>query len=193
VSGSVVEYLTSHQIYFDDMVLDQLYIFTLSIRDRAGNTRSVTGDIMKTSTGQLISHIYIVPLSTEEVIEEEAELFVSILKAEVEKFNACKSAIDFTSVELEIRRNNFMLQMPDFQKSQVKTLVNAFTLFVLDKVKSNYTMTKSNIDDITAKFDSFLVILKLLRDDDNACKQNLSNYHISQFARALEEYGIAID
>jgi hypothetical protein len=83
--------------------------------------------------------------------------------------------------------------MPMFQKSQMKTLVNAFTLFVLDKVKHNYAMNSDNIAEITKKFDNFLIILKLLRDDDNSCKQNLSNYHISQFRKALEEYKLTVE
>ena len=82
--------------------------------------------------------------------------------------------------------------MPIFQKSQMKTLVNAFTLFVLDKVKKDASLGSGDIAEITKKFDSFLIILKLLRDDDNTCKQNLSNYHISQFQRALEEYKISM-
>lgn len=83
--------------------------------------------------------------------------------------------------------------MPKFQNSQVKTLVNAFTLFVLDKVKHDYTISKADIDEITKKFNSFLIILKLLRDDDDTCKQNLSNYHISQFKNVLEEYKISLE
>jgi hypothetical protein len=35
-----------------------------------------------------------------------------------------------------------------------------------------------------------LVILKLIRDDDNYCKQNLSNYHLTQFQESLELYDI---
>jgi hypothetical protein len=75
----------------------------------------------------------------------------------------------------------------------VKTLVNAFTLFVLDKVKHNYAISTDEVTEITKKFDNFLIILKLLRDDDNSCKQNLSNYHISQFKQALEEYKISLE
>ena len=75
----------------------------------------------------------------------------------------------------------------------MKTLVNAFTLFVLDEIKKDYTISKDDIDDITKKFDDFLVILKLIRDDDNVCKQNLSNYHIGHFQKALEEYKISLE
>jgi hypothetical protein len=113
-----------------------------------------------------------------------------ILKAEVEKFNTCKDALSYTPIELSVRDTMFSLHMPMFEKTQMKTLVNAFTLFVLDKVKHNYSMSSGDIDEITKKFDNFLIVLKLLRDDDNSCKQNLSNYHISQFRRALQEYNL---
>lgn len=115
-----------------------------------------------------------------------------VLKAEVEKFNTCKDTLVYTPVELQVRGSTFTLQMPIFKKSQVKTLVSAFTLFVLNKIKNNYEMTPSNIAEITKKFDSFLVVLKLLRDDDNTCKQNLSNYHISQFKNVLKEYNLEL-
>ena len=83
--------------------------------------------------------------------------------------------------------------MPEFQKSQMKKIVNAFTLFILDEVKNKSSMSKSDIQKITDKFDNFLVVLKLLRDDDNSCQQNLSNYHIVQFKHVLELYDITID
>lgn len=96
-------------------------------------------------------------------------------------------------MELEVRRTAFTIQMPTFKKSQVKTLVSAFTLFILDKVKHDYTISSDEVAEITKKFDNFLIILKLLRDDDNSCKQNLSNYHISQFKKALEEFNISLE
>ena len=80
--------------------------------------------------------------------------------------------------------------MPEFKKAYVKKVVGAFSLLILDKVEKNRRLTNGEITEITDKFDNFLIILKLLRDDDNACKQNLSNYHITQFTRALDEYEI---
>ncbi|MEI8008309.1 MAG: hypothetical protein WCI00_02455 [bacterium] len=102
----------------------------------------------------------------------------------------CKNALSYTPIQLDVRGNKFVLQMPMFQQSQIKTLVNAFTLFVLDKIKNNAGITSDEITEITKKFDNFLIILKLLRDDNDSCKQNLSNYHISQFKNVLEEFNI---
>ncbi len=193
VSGGTALYLTAQQLDFSWIELDQLYNYTLHIVDQAGNGIDFTWDVMQTSLGQIISNITFVSVVDEEVLSGSIATLANILREEIEKFNACKESINYTPVELEIRRSSFMLQMPDFKKSQVKTLVNAFTLFVLDEVKSNYKISKSDIEEITKKFDSFLVILKLIRDDDNACKQNLSNYHINQFTQMLERYDITIE
>ncbi|MCX6824269.1 MAG: hypothetical protein NT085_04020 [candidate division SR1 bacterium] len=193
LTGMSADYLTAQQLSFSGVTRDQLYSFTLDIFDRAGNSRAVTGDFMRTSLGQIISNVYVTPIATEAVLSGNLATLAVVLKAEVEKFNACKNALSYSPVELKVRNVKFVLQMPLFKKSQVKTLVNAFTLFVLDKIKNNYGITSTEITEITKKFDSFLVVLKLLRDDDNTCKQNLSNYHISQFKRALEEYKITLE
>jgi len=193
ITGASADYLTAQQLSFSGVTRDQLYSFTLDIFDRAWNSRAVTGNFMRTSLWQVISNVYIAPIASEAVLSWSLATLAVVLKAEVEKFNVCKQALSYTPIELKVRNVKFVIQMPLFKKSQVKTLVNAFTLFVLDKIKHNYGITSTEITEITKKFDSFLVVLKLLRDDDNTCKQNLSNYHISQFKRALEEYKITLE
>lgn len=113
-----------------------------------------------------------------------------ILREEINKFNACKAELSYVPLNLTINRNLYMLQMPAFIKLEIRQVVNAFSLLILDKVEKDKTLTKSEIDEITEKFDNFLIILKLLSDDNNVCKQNFSNYHITQFKRALDEYRI---
>lgn len=193
VTGSTAEYLTAHQLSFVWVARDTLYTFVVDTFDRAGNQRSVTGDVTWTNLWTIVSHIYVVPVAGEISLTWNLSTLASVLKVEIEKFTACKDALTYTPVEVEIRSNTFTLQIPSFKKSQVKTLVNAFTLFVLDKMKHNYEMTPENITEISKKFDNFLVILKLLRDDENECKQNLSNYHIGQFKRALEEFNLTLE
>lgn len=195
LSGFNASYLTAQQFIFSGIERDQLYTFAMNVYDAAGNVRSLTGDILQTALGTLLSHAYIVPLAT--TIQTTALSWTLatlgvVLRAEIEKFNACKNALNYTPIDIIVRNTTFSIQMPMFKKTQMKTLVNAFTLFVLDKVKHNYSMTSGDIAEMTKKFDNFLIILKLLRDDDNVCKQNLSNYHINQFQKSLEEYNISL-
>jgi len=53
-------------------------------------------------------------------------------------------------------------------------------------------LSEIELQDIAQKFDSFSVILKLIKDDNNECKQNLSNYHLEQFKQSLDTYGISL-
>ncbi len=193
VSWNTGNYLTAHYMYFSWLLRDQLYQFNLYVYDKAGNTRSVTGDVVRTNLWVIISHVFIAPIVDGLVLSGSLSRLAVVLKAEVTKFNSCKQALTYTPVELTIKGTTFVLQMPTFKKSQVKTLVNAFTLFVLDKLKHSTTITSDEVVEVTKKFDNFLIVLKLLRDDENSCKQNLSNYHISQFKRALFEYGIELE
>ncbi len=193
MTWSTSTYLPIQYLSFTGIQRDLLYLFTWSVSDLAGNVRTFTGDMLRTSTGAIVSHLYLVPIVDTVLLSWNLVTLAVTLKDEVNKFALCKSGLSYTPIELQVRRTTFILQMPTFKKSQTKTLVNAFTLFVLDKMKHNYQMTNENISDITKKFDNFLVVLKLLRDDDNVCKQNLSLYHISQFKRALKEYKISLE
>lgn len=186
-------YSTTHHIDFSWVERGQLYTFALDAFDRAGNTATVTGDFVQTTLWTIITHTSIVPVSGAVAATWTLDNLAVILKAEVGKFNSCKDALRYTPIELNVKHTIFTIQMPVFQKSQMKTLVNAFTLFVLDKVNTTPDIGSGDIAEITKKFDSFLVILKLLRDDDNTCKQNLSNYHISQFKQTVEEFNLDIE
>ena len=137
-------------------------------------------------------HVFVVPTGDDDLTGNLSTLAL-VLKQEIEKFNTCKNALSFTPIDLKINATDFLIHMPSFKKSQMKTLVNAFTLFVLDQMKHSDEVSPAMVTEITKKFDNFLIVLKLLRDDDNMCKQNLSNYHISQFRKALEEYNINLD
>ena len=192
-SGKNTSYLTAHQALFTWIERNQLYAFTLDVIDQAGNSRAVTWEVTWTNLGKIVSTIFVVPATGDQLLTGNLSTLAVTLKKEVEKFNACKDVLSYSPIVVEVRRNDYTIHMPKFKKSQVKTLVNAFTLFVLDEIKGDYKITKSDIEQITNKFDNFLVILKLLRDDDNSCKQNLSNYHISQFEQVLEKYDIHID
>jgi len=82
--------------------------------------------------------------------------------------------------------------MPNFSKSDIRKIVNAFTIVVMDKLERS-DLTKDDLDSIANSFDDFLIVLKLVRDDDNQCKQNLSNYHIRAFQKTLNEYKISLE
>lgn len=192
-SSAQVEYLqddslTGHEYTLSGIQLETRYDFTLQLDDVVHNTGNYKGSFVISSTGSVILSY---ALSSGSLVTTGVLMELSnILKEEINKFNTCKAALEYNDIELNIHKNMYMLHIPSFTKTYVKQVVSAFTLLVLDRVEQDKALTQPELQEITDKFDNFLIILKLIRDDENACKQNLSNYHISQFKRALDEYGI---
>jgi hypothetical protein len=186
-SWTGTDYITGHEYLFTWLETTLGYVFRLQAEDIIGNRVMYSGSFVVSDTG-VISFVY--AIYSGDVTTGTLLVLTNILKDEINKFNVCKSGLSYTGIALNINKNKYVLHMPEFTKTYVKKVVNAFSLLILDKVEKNKQLTKTEVTEITDKFDNFLIILKLIRDDDNVCKQNLSNYHISQFKRALDEYGI---
>ena len=187
-SWSSTWYATAHNYFFSWVTLGQSYTYRIRPMDVAGNVSTYDGSFWLTSTGVRFSQATRTDIVT--TLTGTLANLGLVLKNEIAKFTACKNNLSYTEVPLQIAKNTYILYMPDFKKSYVKKIVDAFSLLVLDKVEKNTELSKPEITDITKKFDDFLIILKLMRDDDNSCKQNLSNYHITQFKRMLSEYNL---
>jgi len=116
--------------------------------------------------------------------------FALTLQKEIGKYNSCRDSVTYRELNLSIQGNDFNLRMPTFQKETVKQLVQAFTVYMFSTLKEDTDLTPADFELITKKFNNLLVILKLVRDDENECKQSLSNYHIMQFQNTMAEFGI---
>ena len=79
-----------------------------------------------------------------------------------------------------------------FGKDSMKTIVNSFLIYMIEELKESGNVTDENINLVTTKFNNFLVVLKLVRDDENDCRQSLSNYHILQFQKTMKEFNIEL-
>jgi len=82
--------------------------------------------------------------------------------------------------------------MPELEKSYVKKVVSAFSIVLFDRMEEA-RLTNQEVDEITKEFNNFLVILKLVKDNDNECEQNLSNYYMSKFKKTLKKYEITVE
>ena len=99
------------------------------------------------------------------------------MKEEIDKFNVCKNDLKFKVVPLDVGGNTLTLNMPAFKKTEVKKLISAFSYFVIKKLDSNHSINQTEFNSITIVYNNFLVVLKLVSDDDNDCEQNLGNYY----------------
>jgi hypothetical protein len=46
-------------------------------------------------------------------------------------------------------------------------------------------LSEKQIEELIMRLNNIFVIIKLVRDDDNTCEQNLSNYYIGQFRKIV--------
>lgn len=150
--------------------------YSISFSDLWGNTGSLSGTgylsfTGTTSTGNILATF-------------------QALKQEIAKFNECKSKLSYKPISLDVWGKEFNLSMPTFKKSEVKKLVSAFSYFVVKKLDTVHTLGQTELDSITKTYNNFLVVLKLVRDDDNDCKQKLGNYYMGVFTSTMENYGI---
>ena len=171
---------------------NQIYNFILKLTDIVNNIITVWGKISFNTWWKVLFTYQTIIANSLVSTWSTGTTISNLIRQEINKFNDCKKDIEITNINIKINNQDIKLNMPNFEKSYVRTLVNSFTIIIMDKLqKSN--LTKEELSDIANRFDDFLIILKLVRDDDNQCKQNLSNYHIRLFQKALQEYDISIE
>ena len=200
-------YWTSYNYILSWINTWSIYNYSFSISDVAWNIWYI-GWYFQTSwdnvdftfesieSGNMIVNIWFSGDNSE--IEENTWVLISTsiadtFRAEIEKFNICKAEIDdFNEIEIPVRKYNVILEMPELEKSYVKKVVSAFSIVLFDRMEEA-RLTNQEVDEITKEFNNFLVILKLVKDNDNECEQNLSNYYMSKFKKTLKKYEITVE
>ncbi|MBO4516037.1 hypothetical protein J5751_01030 [bacterium] len=64
---------------------------------------------------------------------------------------------------------------------------NAFIAVLFERVE-NKKLPQYAIDEITQDLNNFLIVVKLVKDDNNECKQNMTQYYINKFKKTLIKY-----
>jgi len=194
------QYLTSHTYMFSGVNTWQYYNYSISIRDFANNIWYVwwyfklSGDTIDYTYDNIGSGEMLVSLwfNTWDINTGDINTWSMIQKIieEIEKFKACRESItDLNNINIPIRSYSAAVKMPEFDKSYVKKLVSAFSIVLFDRVGKVW-LNQSEINIITSEFNDFLIILKLIQDDENQCEQNLSNHYMSKFKNTLEKYNL---
>jgi len=195
-----------HSFSLPTLSLDTNYDLWIVVKDEAGNEskaalelkRNGSWDIeynlLATLYGQTLTNYssgsnFLTQTWSDLITWDIKETVVEKFKQEIDKFTECKNNIDYTKVRIQIKWTEIELNIPTFQRSEIKKLVNSFVLYILKNLEES-PLSQNELQDLAQKFDSFSVILKLIKDDDNFCKQNLSNYHLEQFKQSLDTYGI---
>lgn len=193
-------YSTNFSQLITGITIGNVLTFQIRVSDVIGNKTQLTGTIGISISGQ-VNFTYAIVWTTIATTNTTGSavastgslaLFAQTLQNEINKFNDCRNAIQYQDIDINILDKNMVIHMPTFDQEYMKQIVNAFTLFMISKLKEDVNLTSTDLNFITNKFNNFLVILKLLRENNNVCQQNLSNYHIMQFQETLGEFGIVI-
>lgn len=175
---------------------NEIYNYKLTLVDKAWNDSylewyfMITWDTIESITNLVSSwNLVEVWFLTEE--DQQTWSIIQWLKQQIFNYNACKSWLEnMKTIELPIKNYTVKLEMPDFEKSAVKKLVSSFAIVLYEKIEDS-NMTQKDVEALTSDFNEYLVVLKLLRDDEWVCKQNLSNYYTSKFMNGLMKYDLA--
>jgi hypothetical protein len=193
-------YLSSHSYPFTWYVSGQYYNYSISIKDLANNIWYI-GWYFKISWDSLIFNYEDISSGNMLVglwfsnswYTNTGNVFANTLRDEIERFNSCTESIgNFTDISVPIGSYTASVKMPELGKSYVRKLVSAFSIVLFERV-GNAWLNEDAITKVTEEFNDFLIILKLVRDDDNECEQNLSNYYMSKFRNTLKKYNLTTE
>lgn len=180
-------YGTMHNYTMSGIELNKVYIFALTAKDLLGNSKSLSGDMSLSETGSLIVNIYQENQDVYQLSQQvELTLYSEILKREIEKFQVCRDALTINKQTIQIGDKTVEIEVPVIEKESVRTIVQAFLLFFINKTEGT-TLSQTELDETVLKMNNFFIILKLLRDDEGQCEQNMSNYYVAQFNQILEQ------
>jgi len=182
-SGENNIYLSWYDIFATWFENNSGYLFTLKLYDYADNELMFTGNVFFDWSGFL---------TEEEIVDNETGSTFGIFIHEVKKFNECRDILEYSSTEFSMNWFEVSLTIPNLESEYYKKFVNLLTLLIVNNIEEK-NLSEKQVEFIMNKYENFLIVLKLLKDSDSICEQNLSNYHISQLQFALEKYGIIVN
>lgn len=175
-----------HRLTLENIKKTEKYNYSISIQDEAKNTIYIWWDFY---------------ISWNSVIFTEKEIKKSELLTNAgftwnketqnvfkNSFSECANEIDTKELKLVInKQKNVIVKVPEFTNSTTSKLTNAFIAVLFERVE-NKKLPQYALDEITEDLNNFLMIVKLVKDDNDECKQNRSQYYVNRFKNTLEQY-----
>ena len=171
---------------------DNIYSYSISIEDEAKNAEYIGGTFIlswnsvvftkkEISKWNLITEIWFRTWNSWEVIDD--------IKKQYSSFDTCAKKITVIKLELPIKLNSMNVRMPKFSDEKINKLTNAFTVVLVQRLEKK-DLSQKALDEISEDLNNFLIVIKLVKDDNNACKQNMTQYYINRFKKTLIKYWI---
>ena len=177
---------TGHEFVLNSIRNKLIYNYSISIEDEAKNKLNIWWNFYiswdkviftnkEIRAGDLITEAWFKSWDEQE------------LKDKLNSFDKCSEDIKFTRMNLPIDWMTWKLVMPSFSNSSVNQMTNAFTTLLVKRIDGK-AFSQKDLDEIFEDLNNFLIVVKLVKDDNNACKQNMSQYYINRFKKTLIKY-----
>ena len=177
---------TGHEFTLQDIKNKHKYNYSIEIEDEAKNTLNIGWDFYLSWNGIIFTSEEISKshLITEAWFKTWDEID---LKEKFNSFDKCTQNLEFINMNLPINGMTWKLIMPNYTDSSINQMTNAFTTILVKRIDGK-AFRQSELDEIFEDLNNFLIIVKLVKDDENACKQNMSQYYINRFKKTLIKY-----
>ena len=175
-----------HKITIEDIKNIYKYNYSISIQDEARNSIYIWWDFYISWDN--------IKFTKKEITKSEVLTNVGFTwNKEIQNifnnnFRTCAKEIDTKELKLLINGyKNVTVNIPEFKNSSIRKLTNAFVVVLFERIE-NKKLPQNVLDEITEDLNNFLIIVKLVKDDNNECKQNMTQYYINRFKNKLERF-----
>ena len=178
-------YGTSHTYTMTNIQHGHQYPFVITALNNVDNNATLQWTLHRSTTGVLSISLQ----SSNDILQlswqAETNLYLQILQNEISKFQSCKAAINFTNQTIPVGNKNITIKIPTITSNSVKQTMLTFLLLFTNKVKEKTTLSQAELNIVADAVNNFLVVIKLVDDDNNNCEQKMSTYYLSQFEQLM--------
>lgn len=177
-----------HRITIEDIRRLYTYNYSIAVQDEANNALYVWwtfniswNDVIFTNKeiqkSEILTNIWF------KNNESNPQIFTNT-------FYACSEDIKTKTLKITInKQKNINVKVPEYKDATTKKTANAFIAVLSEKIESK-NLSQNALDEIAEDLNNFLIVVKLVKDDNNQCKQNMTQYYINRFKNTLEKHGI---
>lgn len=184
-------WLDEFKIILDDIKSAYKYNYSISIEDEAKNSQYIRWNF-NISWNEII-------FTNNEI--KKSELLTDLwftweqkdLNVITNSFSYCAEGIETKPLKIAInKQKNAIVNIPKFNNETTNKMTNAFIAVLVERME-NKKLPQYAIDEIAEDLNNFLIIVKLVKDDNNECKQNMTQYYTNRFKKALIKYDLIND
>ena len=177
---------TSHEFTLQDIKNKHKYNYSIEIEDEAKNKLNIWWDFYLSWDKVIFTNkeIRAWDLITEAWFKTWDE---QALREKLNSFDKCSENIKFKNIKLPIDWMTWKLIIPNYTNSSINQMTNAFTTLLVKRIEGK-AFSQRDLNEIFEDLNNFLIVVKLVKDDANECKQNMSQYYINKFKKTLIKY-----